>query len=267
MDDPITADRKSFDSLVYAQLTDAIQELHRRQKDPELKAKVRKLLPAGIPELMNDKMNIAIFRHVATSNYEIRRFMSAADALEEHNTLILEYTADKFTNRNESKYFLGRICLNKGLNKKGESMFECQNIVDFNSSNSTPIKDVKTLWGQSLVDFHHELFENVFPKFKANVVDISDWLKHHGSTAKEYYKAFLLLFVRDGILFENFLLDGKELAFTKEIIMPCIKEITEELGVKPLIVALSPTEIEVDKFWFSHPYTDKDFISRRVDAK
>lgn len=261
--DSIIADRKLFDSHIYTNLNDAIQELHLRQKDEDLKAKVRKMLPAGIPSLMNDRMNVVLFRHIATPNYEIRRFMSVADALEEHNTLILEYTADKFTNRNESKYFLGRICLDKGMNKNKESMFECQNIVDFNSNNSKPISSVKTLWGQPLVDFHHELFESVFPKFRNSIVDVSDWLKLHGSTAKEYYKSFLLLFVRDGILFENFLLDGKEVSFTKEIIMPCIEEITRELGVRPLIVALSPTEIEVDKFWFSHPYSDKDFISRR----
>ncbi len=265
MDNPI--DRTVFDSLVYTKLSDALQELHVRQKDDALRAKVRNMLPNGIPELMNDKMNIVLFRHIATPNYEVRRFMSAADVLEEHNTIIAEYTADKFTNRNESKYFLGRICLNKGLNKNNESIFECQNMVDFNSSNGKPISEVKTLKGTSIVDFHHEYFKSVFPKFKNSALDISDWLKKHGSTAKEYYKSFLLLFIRDGILFENFLLDGKEMSFTKEIILPCIQEIIQELGVKPLIVALSPTEVEIDKFWFSYPYEDKDLISRIVDAK
>lgn len=263
----LSIDRPLFDSLVYTQLSDAIKELHRRQKDDGLKDKVRSALPAGIPAFMDGKMNIVLFRHIATPNYEIRRFMSAADVLEEHNTVIAEYTADKFTNRNESKYFLGRVCLNKGLNKKGESIFECQNMIDFNSSNSRPISEVSTLTGASLVDFHHRYFESIFPQFKGSVVDISGWLKKNGASAKEYYKSFLMLFLRDGILFENFLLDGKEVSFTNEVIIPCINEITAEFGLKPLIVALAPTEMEIDKFWFSYPFEDKDLISRIVDAK
>ena len=256
----LLTDRIEFNNFVYTPLEKAIAELEKRQDNKTIKEYENKILRGEAPEIMKNKKSMAIFRHIATLNYEIRRFIIAADGLEVLHPIIFEYTEDKFTNRNEWKYSLGRISLHKGTNKKGEQMYECKNVIDFNSSNNKPIHTVNTHWNQSLVDFHHEIFEGGFLSLKNNVFDLSKWLHKFGPTAKEYYKPFLTLFLKNGILFENFLLGGKEVAFTKEIILPALLEIQEETGLKPLIVALEPTDIEGDGFWLAHPYVQKKML-------
>jgi len=261
----ILSDRDAFNSFVYIPWKDALEELERRQQSKEIEEYLKAVLPHGIPPVMRGKKNLVLFRHIATSNYEIHRFMAVADALDAHfRPLILEYTNDKFNDRNEGKYFLGKLSFHKGLNKNGEAIWENTRIVDFNASNNKPISSIETTWGQSLVELHHELFHKSFPKHIENTADISDWLRAFGVSAKDYYKPFLALFLRDGILFENFLLEKNELGFTQQVILPAIKDLIRESGFKPLIVALEPTEIEGDQFWYSHPPHDKQLINQKL---
>jgi hypothetical protein len=63
-----------------------------------------------------------------------------------------------------------------------------------------------------------------------------------------------------GILFENFMLDDDEIEFTKKIVVPAFETIEKIFGVKPLIVALNPTEIEGSDFWNSYPYQIEDVL-------
>lgn len=259
-------DRNAFNAHVYMHWDEALAELHARQSDEKLSAYVASLLPDGLPDKMRGKLNMVLFRHIATPNYEVSRFLMAADALEELNPLILEYTKDKFNNRNDWKFSLAKLRFNKGTNKLGEHIYEAKTIIDINAANNVPISSVNTTWGQSLVDFHHELFGDAYPTFKEQASDISEWLHAHGSSAKDYYKAFLALFLKDGILFENFLMDSKEYEFTKEIILPALLELEAETGYKPLIVALEPTDIEGDDFWLSHPISRKEHIVNKTNT-
>jgi hypothetical protein len=260
----LTCNRQKFNDFVYTPFEKAIVELNNRQNNLKLDEYINKILNEDVPEIMRGKKSMVLFRHIATPNYEIRRFLTAADALEVLHPIIFEYTADKFTNRNEWKYSLGRISLHKGMNRKKEQIFECKNVINFNQSNNKPIHSINTHWNQSLVDFHHEIFTKGYPHLKDSIFDLSDWLHKFGTTAKDYYKAFLCLFLKHGILFENFLIYGEELPFTQEVILPMIIKITEETGLKPLIVALEPTEIEGDQFWLAHPYQQKSFIDERM---
>jgi len=260
----LLADRRKFDAFVYRDIHEARAELERRQDNRKIDAYLSRQLPVGIPDAMKGKKSVVLFRHIATSNYEICRFVILTEALNDLQPLILEYTEDKFTNRNEWKYFLGRISFANGVNKKSEEIFECINIINFNESNSKPISSISTLWDQSLVDFHHELFLEEFPHLENNVSDLSEWLHAQGVGAKGYYKSFLSLFLKHGILLENFLVVSKELSFTREVILPALLEIEEETGMLPLIVALEPTDIEDKKFWLSHPYKKKGVLERKM---
>jgi len=262
--DELVSDRNKFNSFVYISIHEATEELEKRQNNPAIDEYLSKVLPVGVPSALKNKKSIVLFRHIATSNYEICRFVILTDALHDLQPLILEYTEDKFTNRNECKYFLGKISLANGVNKNSEDIFERHNIINFNDSNSKPISSINTLWGQSLVDFHHEMFFEDFPTHQNNVFDLSKWLHQQGTCARGYYKAFLSLFLKHGILLENFLVAGKELSFTKEIILPTILEIEAETGLRPLIVALEPTEIEDSKFWLSHPYKKREIILKKI---
>jgi len=264
--DATLSNREIFNALVYTPWDEALKELERRQNDPALDAYLERTLPNGIPEAMRGKKSMVLFRNVATSNYEIHRFIIAADSLSGLKPLILEYTQDKFNDRNEAKYFLGKLCFHKGMNKNGEAVWESIRIMDFNASNNVPLNEVKTLWGQTLVDFHHELFERSFPRQTDRVVDVSEWVRSFGGRAKDYYKPFFSLFLRGGILFENYLLDSKEGPFTKEVILPALTEIMQETGLKPLIVALEPTHIEGDQFWYAHPLRDMVITRQKLSG-
>lgn len=259
------ANRPIFDSLVYTPWQEALKELERRQSDPSIGVYLDHTLPHGVPETLRGKKIMALFRHIATSNYEIHRFMMVADSLGELEPVILEYLDDKFNDRNEGKYFLGKLCFHKGTNKNGEAIWESVRIIDFNASNNKPISSLHTSWGESFVGFHHDLFRQSFPKHTQGMLDLSDWLRSIGG-AREYYKAFLSLFLRGGILFENFYPNGVETQFTRDVVLPSIMEITKETGMKPLIVTLAPTEIEGDQFWQSHPYREKSLIEERIAA-
>lgn len=162
----------------------------------------------------------------------------------------MEYTADRFLSRNESKYSLGKLHFAKGINKKGDQIIETLAVVDFNGIDHKLLSEVKTLWGQGMVDFHHELLFKTHPEFQENIFDLSNWLKNLGGNSKSYYKKFLSLFLKDAVLFENFLLESDERNFTNTVVMPAIKEIAQESGYKPLIVALEPTELEGIDFGF-----------------
>lgn len=261
----IASDQKHFNDYAYTPWKEALDELERRQKDPELQEKVRKLLPHGLPAGMDGKKNIVLFRHIATPNYEISRFLLAADALaDEVNPLVLEYTKDKFTNRNDAKFALAKLGFHKGRSKNKELILENKVIVDINDSNFKPIDSINTHWGQNFVDFHHELFNTTYPSFSHLPVDISDWLHKHGEAAKDYYKAFLSLFVRDGILFENFLVHGKEHEFTKDIVLRAMLEIEQETGKKVLIVPLEPTSMDDDRFWVTYPHPLKEVVDEKM---
>jgi len=172
---------------------------------------------------------MVLFRHVATSNYEISRFAIAADALPELQPLILEYTGDQFNNRNEWKYYLGRLRFQKGLDRHGQSIVEHLSVIDFTASANRPLVELRTHWGEpwSISTMTSSIGSSL--SFGARRWT-SRLAQAQRSAAKDYYKAFLTLFVRDAILFENFLLDAKELSFTREIVLPAILEIAAECG-------------------------------------
>ncbi len=259
----LCSDKTKFNDFVYTPIEEALLELKKRNDNKALDLYINKITKGKLPEGIIDSHVMVMFRHIATLNYEIRRFLISADVLDHLKPLILEYTKDLFNNRNEWKFSLAKIPLSKGVNKKKEQILEFRTIIDVNSSNNKPISEIKTKWGELLTDFHHSIFKRDFPHLSNHIIDASDWLHIFGKNPKEYYKPFLSIFLKYGILFENFMLNQEESSFTKEVILPALLEIQEETGLKPLIVALEPTDIEGDKFWLSHPHEE----SKNIDEK
>lgn len=250
--DIIMSDRNIFNQIVYTPLSEALRLLDERQKDPVLMAKVEELLKGNIPEVFKNNNKFAVlFRQIATLNYESKRFISIA----KENNLIpvfLEYHHDKFTPENAFKYSLGKIVLCNGVGKHGGLKNEHCNIINFNESNGKRLIDIPTLFSESLVDFHKNLFNKFLPDNNLIFCEISDWIKNNGTMPSIYYINFLLLFVCNGILFENFLLPGSEGDFTKNVALPAIERIMNLTGVKPLIVPLEPVDMESDDYWYSY---------------
>jgi len=263
----LVSDREKFNKFVYTSVNDAVNELEKRRSE-NLQSRVTKFLSVGVPEALNNQKRAVVFRQLVTPNYELRRFISLVDAIDRFSPLFFEYANDKYTDNNEWKYHLGKMLFYAGTGKKGGEKITRLNIIDFNTSRGKKISEVRTIWGQSLIDFHHELFDEVYKEKNKEIAffDASQWFSKSGGNAKEYYKNFLALFVSHGLLFENFMLDVKELTFTKDIFLPAFIQVLNETGKKPLIVALEPTEVESNLFWMCHPYNTKEFVDSKLNS-
>lgn len=257
----IMSDRKLFNETVYTPLSEAVKLLEERQKDKKLKERIEKILRDDIPgPLRNMKKYSISGKQVATPNFDTRWFLKLSEefGLE---PLFLEYLEDKFTSNNFFKHSLGQLILHENTKKNLDDIVEKINIIDFNESNGKKIKDLKTLWGESLVAFHRRLF-HTYDIDTENVIffDESEWLKRHGGDAKNYYEDDLTLYVCHGILFENFILTENDGKFVREVFLPAFFEVQSKLGFKPLIVPIPPMDIEEDQLWFSHDIKIKSFI-------
>lgn len=257
----IVSDHDLFNKVVYTPLSEALKILDERQKDPVLIAKIEKLLNGDIPEPLKNKDRYGIFgKQVATPNYDARWFI---DLTRNNNlkTFFYEYHHDKFTSKNYFKYSLGQIHIHNKCNKKGENIEEKITIIDFNKSEGEKIKNIKTLWGESLVNFHKKIFEI----YNYNINDFifydgSEWLERNGGSAINYYKKDLLLYVCHGILFENFLIEGEDGKFTREILLPSFDWAYQKTGYKPLIVPIPPMEDQTNNHWVSYGNEVKKLI-------
>jgi hypothetical protein len=255
-------DRKAFNDFVYTPLPEAVKELEKRWNDPSIN------LSISIPDTLKDGFKALLYVCLISPNYQIRRYITIADAID-FEPVIFEQIKDKFTSNNEWKHSLGKLRFFKGRNKNGKSQIEHLNVIDFNQANGKPVSTVKTFWDESLVDFHHHMFFDIYKHLNitTNIFEGSDWLREHGQTPREYYIAFLSLLIKHGIQFENFMLDEKEVWFTKEIFLPAFIDVYEKTGFKPLIVALEPTEMEGDEFWISYPVQEKEPIVKKLTRK
>lgn len=261
----IMEDRNIFNQIVYTPLSEALRLLEERQKDPVLVAKINELLKGDIPEVLIPSGRYAVqFRQIATPNNETKHFIKIS---QDNNLkpIFFEYLKDKFTSNNEFKHSLGRIHIQSPVDKNNNYPLEKISIVDFNKYNGKKLEEVTTLWNESLVDFHRKFFiEHDIKLEDLTFYDASKWFKNNGEKAEDYYVNFLLLFICNGILFENFLMSkDSEGDFSEKIILPALEKIINLIGIKPLIVPLEPIDIENDKYWISHHLKIKKIIPKK----
>jgi hypothetical protein len=84
-----------------------------------------------------------------------------------------------------------------------------------------------------------------------------------GKKPIDYYKYILALYIRNGILFENYILNDKnEKKFIEDVLIPAFLSVKKEFNLKPLIVPVSPMEEECDKKWWCYSKKVKDFIDK-----
>ena len=255
----IMSDRNIFNQIVYTPLSEALEILKERRKDKKLVEKIESMFCCGVPNILKESVCGVLARQVATPNFDTQRFIKICDE-NQLKPVLFEYPEDKFASRNPFKHSLCKINVHKGINKKGEYLFEKINIVDLVKYDGKKLKDIKTSWGEPLIDFHRKLFSEYGIISECIFYDISDWYKQNGGVAKEYYYNYMLLFLAHGILFENFLLKSDESDFTKNVLLPAMEKIESVTGLKPLIVPLSLLDIEDESYWISHPSKIKQFI-------
>lgn len=258
-------DRKFFNEFVYTPLDIAISEFEVRYNDKKIEDTFSTKHKTAIPDILKNDKCMVLSRPIATPNYEFRRFLSIADTLE-LKPLVWEYTHSKFVPQNETKYALARMGFFEGKGKKGGMKINYLNVLDIQNSSGKYMDEIKTFSNESLVDFHHRLFTDEAFSIEEDIhyFDASEWYKNSGANAKECYPYFLSLFIKNGILFENFMLDEKEYEFTRDVFLPAFIKIPEIFGFKPLIVALEATEIEGDRFWSCYPSSLELVVKERT---
>lgn len=220
---------------MYWQLEDAVKALKIRQGDLELLKKVNEFVgDCPIPEGHHG----FLVRHVATARIEDLEFEKRC---REAGLLpvVLTFNDDIFVSNNPSKTRLVqlRIC-EKGNTKDEESQIQRIDLLgirDLSRIQKTPISQIRTAWGEPLIEFH--LRTRALVGLSGQVIDFSVWLKSIGR-AKEYYKYLLAACLTRGILFESFESPGFPNLdiFKSSVVLPALREINERFDVQPLIV-------------------------------
>jgi hypothetical protein len=261
--DSLIADEHRFRDFIYTPLEEAVGELRRRWEDKELEQRVHSLIE--VPEVFQKEPTVSLFRHVCTPNFDTHRFVSIADALD-LKPLFVTYESDKFVSGNPQKLDTARMRFYQSREDDSKMHTASLKIVDIPSYDGKRLAEVETLWGQKKVEFHRELFLERYGHIeRAQIYDISTWYQANGGSPAHYYEKVLCLFVRNTILFENFLLSDKwEHSFIKDIFLPAFVRVTEETGRKPLIVSLEPTELEDKSFWTCYPESLRAVVYNKI---
>src|SRR3989344_3788091 len=124
-------------------------------------------------------------------------------------------------------------------------------IVDINAATRKPLDEIRTLWGESLVDFH----TNLFPRGQRVFIhDDKEWIDRNGrGNLLELYKRFLALFIVDAVFFEDYTVDNEyERQFRIEVVRPAFDFVEHYFGVRPLIVQSVPKSEESSLYWLSY---------------
>lgn len=256
---------KLFREFVYTDAQEALRILEKRRADQALATLISSELKGDIPDPLTRGPRSILFRQIATPNFETRLFLERVAEEQAPAPLLWEYIRDKFTNHNEYKHSLCKMLFWSGQGKKGGHKIARKTIIDFNKNNGLKLQDIVTLSGERLTAFHHWLFGATYHTLSEDsFFDASLWFSKHGKRANNYYEPFIMLFVRDAILFENFLLTKQEKIFTQKIFLPAFLKAYRKTGHKPLIVPLVPLESEENTLWYAHPAESADPVAQRA---
>ncbi len=235
-------------------LEDAVAEIHKRRTDPHLLSEVESYLEGSIPEHFKKGPILYLARHIATPNFETLRFIELCKRHPTMPAVIGQDFNDKFVSNNSLKQNMGKMPIVKGIARNTDEIIEYFTIIDFAKAQGHKLKEVQTFFGQSLPEFHNELFKSIYPH-EVSLVEESEWIDLHGrGDLLEHYKKLLALFVVHGIMFEFYPEhDKNEISFVEKVLAPSFEFVEKTFGVKPLLTPLVPTHMELNKSWEAYP--------------
>ena len=234
---------------IYLTPTQAREEISRRRNDLQLVNKATKYLKNKIPHALKDGPKAVLARVLASPNHEFFEFQRLAEEAGMEGWC-LEYTNDKFRAENFDKYYLGKLFFKHGIGKKGGEKSSVLKVIDFDQAEGKLVCSLETLWGENFVDFHHRLVRATASE-ASNFEDAAWWIEENGKKTSLFYPYYLAMFICHGVLFENFLVDDKQLI--DELFLPALDIVYREFGLYPLVVPLSPIESEYDLHWRQYP--------------
>lgn len=234
---------------MYQSAEEAKAILWRRRRNLTLRRQIRDYL-GELPDFLQHGPRAVLARQLATPNLEFDHFIAGAKAVG-LPPACPDYAGDKFCSRNPDKLALGKLTFYHGQGRQHGEKLSPRRIIDFCRWDGQPLRQVRTLWGEGLIDFHHRLLAAHLPGVEW--CDNTAWLQRMGGKPALFWPRLMALFVRDGILFENFHSGGQEEDFTRDIIRPALAEAEERFGLAPLIVPLVPREREREVRWSWYP--------------
>lgn len=235
---------------IYSTIEEIELELPQRLANTDLRERVSKAFSVPPSFIENtDSQYAFVSRPVITPNQEIKMFIETI----RHFPLtpkLLEYPGT-FVLHNKEKRGLAEIRAHTHNKEQGHN--PSFRIVDFREWEGCDITKITTNKGERLIDAHHKIFEDVYPNLGPHIIDFSEWFNSSRKRPGLYYFEYLCLFLRNGVLFENFLHnDKRESYFFKEKILPSFNRIVDEFGIKPLIFPLLPIDDEKNSDWLTY---------------
>jgi hypothetical protein len=249
---------------VYSAVSEIRHELKTRRENPDLRSKVRDFFKDNPLLDIDSEPRAILSRTIFTPNLEFNYFVDVAKDFN-IKPLLLEYGAGKFVAKNPEKYHLCKLFFFDERGKNGGLNYQTKRIVDFNTFEGLPMKDLLTDWREPLTEFHHTLLNSQHEGMTENIMDFSDWFNRTRYLTNHYYYYFLSLFICNGVLFENYLINDKhESDFIKKNVLDSFARVTEYFGVKPLIYPLSPLESEQLRSWYSYTIDMKEMVDHHI---
>jgi hypothetical protein len=246
---------------IYTPLEEAKKELEKRWNDKELKKKVDEYLGDNIPIPITSEPKAICTFHVATPNWAFFHFWEASQQIK-LQPLVFEFIDDLFVTTNFDKASLAKMFFYHGIDDHGDMLTSSRHVIDLGGRHEKrKIKDIETLWGENFVDFHHRALKTFYEEVE--IFDGSGHYHRFGANPKEYYKYIFAFYIRNGILFENYLLTNKEKEFTEEVLLPAFEFVWKKFGVKPLIVPITPQNEAAKKHWWCYPEFIKMLLGKK----
>lgn len=247
-------------------LEDAVAELHVRQHDASLRARVEAYLEDDVPQYLRDAPAVLLMRYIATPNFETLRFLDETARVGMRG-IITEDAKDVFWPHNSLKRALIKMPICTRVTKKAgkrNELFEDISISNVTQAVKQPFGTIETFWNEPLMRFHHTLLKRL-AHTPYEVHDDTSWVDRHSrGTPLDQYKKLLALFLVHGILAEDYVLDDKaEQSFVQEVLLPAHEHVHSLFGVTPLIVPLVPEGPESQKFWIGYPAGVRDIIKKQ----
>jgi hypothetical protein len=246
---------------IYTPLEEAGREIRRRWEDKELEKKVNEYLGDGLPFTVREEPKAFCTFHVASPNWAFFHFWEEAQKIK-MKPLVFEYLDDLFITTNFDKASLAKMIFYHGQDDHGDMLTSNRHVIHLDGRHEKKkIKDIETLWGENFVDFHHRSLKTFYEDIE--LFDGSDHYHRFGKDPKEYYKYIFAFYIRNGILFENYLLTSKEKKFTEEILLPAFEFVWKKFGVKPLIVPIVPQNEAAKRHWWCYPEFIKMLLKKK----
>lgn len=248
------------ESDIYTPLTQAYKELQERRQNKELCASIKKFFGDKLPSF-TDKPHAFISRPIATPNFELRNFIDHTKTIG-LDPIILEYPG-KLVAKNPDKYHLCMMYFHNNFPQQVIPTFSKMKIADISAYEGKLLGSVETNNQINIQEFHHAILLDEFPSLKDSLFDFNEWFNQTRNLTDYYYLYYLMLFLCNGILFDNFFFnDTEESKFIAHKFLPSFERVKELFGIKPLIVPLLPLEDERSHKWLYYPGSVRETIKK-----